>query len=118
MKLLVAALMASVHLAGQAPATDGLLADAAADFKAHTPHPADVRNVHPGVLRDGGKTMPIVCGQFLPEGENAQWTDFSTIKTSGYEQALGWQATALCGKAQLDANSDLTLTLKSKLDVK
>lgn len=121
MKILLAALLACVHLTSQplAPVIDGLLTDAATDFTANAPHPADLRGVHAGLLVSEGKSLPIVCGQFLPaNGNAAQWTDFSTTKTSGYEQALGWQATALCGKANLDSDQDLTLNLKTRIGLK
>lgn len=117
MKILIAALLACAHIASSAPA-DGLLSNAAADFKAHGPQVADVRAVRAGVLSADGNSQAIVCGQVLPAGEGKDWLDFSTIKTSGYEQAIGWQATALCAKAKIDITQDLTPVLKAKLELK
>jgi len=117
MKILIAALLAWASLVA-APPVDGLLDSAAADFKAHGPQPADARAVRAGVVTEDGKSQAIVCGQVLPAGEGKDWVDFSTIKTSGYEQSLGWQATALCAKAKLDTDTDLTPVLKTKIGLK
>jgi len=117
MKILIALAVACVHLAAASP-VDSLLDNAVADFKAHGPQPIDARAVRAGVISDDGKTQTIVCGQVLPAGEGKEWTDFSTIKTSGYEQALGWQATALCAKAKIDTDKYLTPALKMKLGLK
>ncbi len=115
MKILIALAVACVHMAASPP-VEGLLDNAAADFKAHGPQVADARAVRAGALTEDGK--PIVCGQVLPAGEGKDWVDFSTVKTSGYEQALGWQATALCAKARLEVDKDLTPALKMKLGLK
>ena len=117
MKLLIAAVLACAHMAS-APPAEGLLNNAADDFKAHGPQVADVRAVRAGTLTNDGKTQTIICGQVLPAGEGKDWVDFSTVKTAGYEQSLGWQATALCAKAKIDVDNDLTPGLKIKLDLK
>ena len=116
MKILIMALVTAAQLAS-APA-QALLDNAAADFKAHGPQPADFRAVRAGTVTEDGKSQTIVCGQVLPAGEGKDWLDFSTIRTSGYEQAIGWQATALCAQAKLDVDTDLTPILKMKLDLK
>ncbi len=65
-------------------------------------------------------TAPVLCGQFLPaqEGGEAKWTTFATIKTSGYEQWIGAQATDFCQGASViwDKEGDLSSSLQSRLD--
>jgi hypothetical protein len=117
MKILIAALLACAHMAAASP-VDSLLDSTAADFKAHGPRPVDARAVRAGVISQDGKAQTIICGQVLPAGDGKDWTDFSTIRTSGYEQAVGWQATALCAKAKIDTDKDLTPALKMRLGLK
>jgi hypothetical protein len=67
-----------------------LISSASSDFRNHQPPtPVDFRNVKIGYIRspDNEKTF-ILCGEFLAL-ENKEWTEFTTIKTSGYEQYLG-----------------------------
>ena len=77
-----------------------LLTAAATDFRTHRPpDPLRFRDVRIGhVVSPSGNEQYILCGQFLPvqEGGNAEWTPFATIKTSGYEQWIGAQATRSC----------------------
>ena len=95
-----------------------LLEAAASDFRAHAPHPARVRNVRMGsfgVLN--GASQDILCGEFLPaQSSNPEWVAFATIKTSGYEQWLGGQATGLCQRSSFASNDDLSSALQSRLD--
>ena len=118
MKLLIAALVAATQLATQSPDVDFLLTRSAADFQANAPHPGDIRDLHSGiVISPDHAPQPIICGRFQPAG-STEWTDFSTIKTGGYEQALGFQATALCQRATLDMTHDLSADLKDRLHLK
>lgn len=70
--------------------THFLIASAAKDFREHQPPTAvDFRNVKIGYLSGvKEKQIFILCGEFLSKEEET-WTDFSTIKTSVYEQYLG-----------------------------
>ena len=82
------------------PVVQFLLTAAATDFHTHRPpDPVRFRDVRIGhVVTPSGKEQYMLCGQFLPvqEGGNAEWTPFATIKTSGYEQWIGAQATRFC----------------------
>ena len=95
-----------------------LLAAAAADFRAHGPSgPVRFRDVHVGhVMAPNGGTQYLLCGQVL--GGKGEWTPFATIKTSGYEQYLGAQATGFCQGSSViwDKKGDLSSSLQSCLD--
>jgi hypothetical protein len=67
---------------------------AATDFHDHRPpDPVRFRDVRVGHLTDrSGQDSYRLCGQF--QGGNAAWTPFVTIKTSGYEQYIGVQASS------------------------
>ena len=98
-----------------------LLTSAAADFHMHRPpDPVGFRDVRIGhIVTANGASMYMLCGQFLPrEGDKAQWMPFATIKTSGYEQHLGSQATAFSQNSSVvwDKVDDLSSTLLSRLD--
>lgn len=123
MKLVIAAFMLAAQLATPAPEVDALLNDAATDFQTHGSGAADVRDVYAGILPDGPGSAPrtIICGRFLPAGNaGAEWTDFATIRTSGYEQWLGSGATSYCSRATIDRTpgADLTQVLKHRLGLK
>ena len=67
-----------------------LITSASNDFRNHQPPtPIDFRNMKIGYIKspNNEKTF-ILCGEFLSQ-ENKEWTEFTTIKTSGYEQYLG-----------------------------
>ena len=89
-----------------------LVTSASNDFRNHQPPtPIDFRNVKIGYIKspNNEKTF-VLCGQFLSE-ENKEWTEFTTIKTSGYEQYLG--------KTQYCQNATMILTdAKLSLDLK
>src|SRR6185369_7494274 len=69
------------------PVVKFLLTSAAGDFHDHGPKgPLHFRNVRVGHLMGDGKESYRLCGEFLREGDKAEWTRFATIKTSGYEQ--------------------------------
>lgn len=97
-----------------------LLTSAAADFHAHPPRPVRFRGVRSGslVTADGAKQYRL-CGEFQADGGagGATWTRFATIKTSGYEQWTGGQASPFCedGGIAWDAG-DLSASLQSRLD--
>jgi hypothetical protein len=103
------------------PSVEFLLASAAADFHAHRPpYPARFREVHGGYAMNADGTRQYrLCGEFLPvrEGSTAEWTRFVTIRTSGYEQYLGAQASNVCGRAGIVWDKrDLSPALQSRLD--
>jgi hypothetical protein len=98
-----------------------LLTPAATDF--HTHHPAHTiyfRNVYIGsVITPEGEKQYMLCGQFLPARakDNADWTPFATIKTSGYEQWLGDQAERFCKRPSIMWDKgDLSSSLQSRFD--
>jgi len=99
-----------------------LLTTAATDFHNHRPpDPVRFRDVRLGhVKTPSGELQYILCGQFLPEQEagHAQWTDFATIKTSGYEQCIGRQATVFCQDSSVlwEKTGDLSSSLQSRFD--
>src|SRR5262245_25580698 len=66
-----------------------LLTSAATDFHTHRP-PDSVRFRHVRLghtTTSKGETQYILCGQFQPAQDEgvAKWTNFATIRTSGYE---------------------------------
>jgi len=101
-----------------APVVKFLLTSAASDFHDHGPKgPLHFRNVRVGHVTNDGKQSYRMCGEFLREGDKAEWTPFSTIKTSGYEQYLGGGAATYCPASIIwDTQDDLSSTLQSQLD--
>lgn len=112
---------ASQDAAIDAPIAQFLLASAATDFQTHRPpHPPRFRDVHSGYVTnaDGGKQY-MLCGQFRPAQETGEgeWTQFVTLKTSGYEQLIGDQATTWCRHLSITGNEeDLSSSLQSRVD--
>ena len=100
------------------PVVKFLLTSAAGDFHDHGPKgPLRFRNVRVGHVTNDGKESYRMCGEFLREGDKAEWTPFSTIKTSGYEQYLGGGAATYCPASILwDTQDDLSASLQSQLD--
>lgn len=92
-----------------------LITSASADFRNHQPPTAiDFRNIKIGYLTspNNGKTF-IMCGEFLSREEKV-WNEFTTIKTSGYEQYLG--KTMFCQEAIMVLTGDqLAAKLKNNL---
>ena len=103
-----------------APVVDFLLTSAATDFHAHRPpDPIRFRQVRVAHRTEGsGPSQDLLCGEFLPAGEGAQWTPFATIKTSGYEQWVGGQASAFCQgpSVTFDPGVDLSGALLERLN--
>lgn len=97
-----------------------LITSAASDFHNHRPpNPVRFREVRIGhVMSPRGEPQYRLCGEFLPEGGKAEWTPFATIKTSGYEQWLGAQASGYCQNSAViwDKVDDLSSSLQSQLD--
>jgi len=98
-----------------------LLASAATDFHAHGPSLLGFHDVRFGhFVNPNGKTQYILCGQFLPakDGAKAEWVPFATIKTSGYEQWIGTQATGFCQSSSVtwDNVGDLSSSLQNQFD--
>lgn len=92
-----------------------LITSASNDFRNHQPPTAiDFRNVKIGYVKspNNEKTF-VLCGEFLSQ-ENKEWTEFATIKTSGYEQYLG--KTQYCQDATMVlSDENLSVELKNKL---
>jgi len=92
-----------------------LINSASHDFRNHQPPtPIDFRNIKIGYLTspNSEKTF-ILCGEFLSK-ENKEWVDFTTIKTSGYEQYLG--KTQYCQDAIIVLSEEhLSRKLKNKM---
>jgi len=99
-----------------------LLTSAATDFHTHRPpDPVRFRDVRLGhVPTSDGRVQYLLCGEFLPAegGDDAKWTPFATIQTSGYEQWLGAQATGFCRDSSItwDGVADLSASLRRRLD--
>jgi len=92
-----------------------LITSASNDFRNHQPPvPVDFRNVKIGYLTSqDSEKIYVLCGEFLSK-ENNEWVNFTTIKTSGYEQYLG--KTQYCQDATMIlTNEKLSLELKNKL---
>ena len=95
-----------------------LITSAADDFRNHQPPtPIDFRNVKIGYIKSpNNEKIFILCGEFLSQ-ENTEWTEFTTIKTSGYEQYLG--KTQYCQDATMVlTDENLSVELKNKLTEK
>ncbi len=92
-----------------------LVISASNDFRNHQPPtPIDFRHVKVGYIKSSNsEKIFILCGEFLSQ-ENKEWTEFATIKTSGYEQYLG--KTQYCQDAIVVLRGvNLTVELKHKL---
>lgn len=91
-----------------------LIASAANDFRKHQPPtPLDFRNVKIGYINSSNhERIFVLCGEFLSK-ENNEWVEFTTIKTSGYEQYLG--KTQYCQDATMVlTDENLLVGLKAK----
>jgi hypothetical protein len=91
-----------------------LIASAANDFRNHQPPtPLDFRNVKIGyITSSNNERIFLLCGEFLSK-ENNEWVEFTTIKTSGYEQYLG--KTHYCQDATMVlTDENLLVGLKTK----
>jgi hypothetical protein len=97
-----------------------LLTSAATDFHAqHPSHAMDFRNVQIGyVLTPEGAKQYMLCGQFRPRiKDKADWAPFVTIKTSGYEQWVGGQATSFCQRPSITwSKGEWSSSLQSRFD--
>ena len=99
-----------------------LLTSAATDFHTHGPsRPLRFRDVRLGSLAAASGTKQyLLCGEALlrEEGGKEVWIPFATIKTSGYEQWIGNQATAFCQGSSVvwEEAGDLSALLESRLD--
>lgn len=92
-----------------------LIISASNDFRNHQPPtPIDFRNVKIGYIKSSNnENIFILCGEFLSQ-ENKEWTEFTTIKTSGYEQYIG--KTQYCQDATMVlTDENLSVELKNKL---
>jgi hypothetical protein len=99
-----------------------LLDASAKDFHDHQPPvPVGFRNVQVRNLIGSNKENHyMICGQFLAKDQQNkdEWTSFSTIKTSGYEQWIGNQSLAFCQDSRSVSYriNDLSSALKSRVD--
>lgn len=95
--------------------TQFLITSASNDFRNHQPPtPIDFRNVKIGVIKsqNNEKTF-VLCGEFLSQ-ENREWSEFATVKTSGYEQYFG--KTQYCQDATMVlTDENLSAELKNRL---
>lgn len=92
-----------------------LIISASKDFRNHQPPtPIDFRNVKIGYIKSPNREKTfLLCGEFLSR-EKKEWTAFTTIKTSGYEQYLG--KTQYCQDAiMVLTDENLSIELKNKL---
>lgn len=92
-----------------------LITSASDDFRNHQPpSPIDFRNVKVGYITSpNNEKIFVLCGEFLSQ-ENKEWVQFTTIKTSGYEQYIG--KTQYCQDAKMVlTDENLSVELKNKL---
>ena len=112
----------STRMAPKDSIVEFLLTSAANDFFAHhPPDPAKFRRVRFAYLLTAtGEKVYMLCGEFLPKQnqDKPQWIPFATIKTSGYEQWLGGEATGYCeNTSRIWINmGDLSASLQDRLD--
>jgi len=87
---------------------DFLLDSAAADFRAHPPQALAFRKVYFGQFDGKGTTQYEICGEFqvAQAGGKKEWLHFVTIKTSGYEQYVGGQASYYCTREGMSWDED------------
>lgn len=106
-----------------------LLTSAATDFHTHPVsyhvvhagvEPARFRNVRLGHIKTPtGEEQYMLCGEFLPGqgGDKAEWTRFTTLKTSSYEQYVGEQGGGYCQRPGVTWDTgDLSSSLQTRLD--
>jgi hypothetical protein len=91
-----------------------LITSASNDFRNHQPPtPIDFRNVKIGYIKaPNNDNIFLLCGEFLSQ-DNKEWTEFTTIKTSGYEQYLG-KTQYSQDATMILTDEKLTLDLKNK----
>ncbi len=92
-----------------------LIASAVNDFRNHQPPTAiDFRKVKIGYIKSANtEKVYVLCAEFLSQ-ENKEWVEFTTIKTSKYEQYLG--KTQYCQDAKFVLNDEsLSIDLKNKM---
>jgi hypothetical protein len=100
---------------------DFLLTSAASDFHTHGQlRPERFRDVRVGYFPAAdGERRYMLSGEFMPaqQGGKDEWIPFVTLKTSGYEQWIGAQATAFSQRSSITwLDGDLSSSLQKKLD--
>jgi hypothetical protein len=87
---------------------DYLLDSAAADFRTHPPKALAFRKVYFGQFDGDRKTQYELCGEFqvAKPGGKTEWMHFVTIRTSGYEQYIGGQASSFCTREGMSWDED------------
>jgi hypothetical protein len=98
-----------------------LLSTSAKDFHTSALGAVRLRDVRLGhVMTPAGERQYLLCGEFVQAagGEPADWVPFTTIKTSGYEQMFGAQASGLCERAAIvwEPLEDLSASLQTEID--
>lgn len=95
---------------------------AANDFyKNQQPLPKSFRNVQIKYsIKPDKEILYILCGQFTTQDlqKNVEWTHFTTIKNSNYEQWIGPNGLTYCenSKEIPYTKTDLSIELKNKLN--
>ncbi len=102
-------------------AVEFLIAAAAADFRASpSAVPVAIRKARVGYFPEGGTGRYFLCGSFKSREVNgAEWIQFATIKTSGYEHWIGGMAEAQCANKRIkwygaDHANELLQRIRSK----
>jgi hypothetical protein len=116
--LLLAVFLSAIAVSGRAsppqPDPDSvtihfLLDSAAADFRKHPPQALAFRKVYFGQFDATGEPPQYeICGEFQIAGAGGkkEWLHFVTIKTSGYEQYIGAQASSYCTREGMSWDED------------
>jgi hypothetical protein len=90
-------------------------------FKNQQPLPISFRNVQVKYsIKPNKELLYILCGEFATEDKqnNDEWTHFTTIKNSDYEQWIGPNGLTYCenSKEIPYTKTDLSIELKNKLN--
>jgi hypothetical protein len=96
-------------------AVQELIVYASDDFHQHGPTgTTGFRNVRGGYLPTAsGERQYMLCGEFQ---KNSEWVEFTTIKTSKYEQWIGGQSTTFCKSPEAKwMKGDFSAPLQSRL---
>ena len=90
-------------------------------YKNQQPLPASFRNVQVKYsIKPNKEVLYILCGEFATQDKqkNDEWTHFTTIKNSDYEQWIGPNGLTYCenSKEIPYPKADLSTVLKNRLD--
>jgi hypothetical protein len=89
-------------------------------YKNQQPLPTEFRNVKfKYSIKPNKEILYFLCGEFSTQNnpKNAEWTHFTTIKNSDYEQWIGPSGLTYCenSKEIPNKNENLSIELKNKL---